>query len=94
MHNLYKPSVRRKQFYVYTYPLQDHVIDYIYQPTAIDCGELDGPADGRVDTSQGSLLGAEAIYTCGPSFRLVGTSSRVCQEDETWSGEAPTCIGM
>jgi hypothetical protein len=58
---------------------------------AIDCGELDGPADGSVDISQGSLLGAEAIYTCDPSFRLVGTSIRQCQDNGSWSGEAPTC---
>ena len=61
--------------------------------TAIDCGQLDPPANGTVDTSQGSLLGAVATYSCDPSFTLVGTATRQCQEDETWSGESPTCQG-
>ena len=61
--------------------------------TAIDCGQLDPPANGTVDTSQGSLLGAVATYSCDPSFTLVGTATRQCQEDETWTGESPTCEG-
>ena len=51
------------------------------------------PDNGAVDVSEGSLLGAMATYSCDPSFTLIGMSSRVCQEDETWSGEDPTCIG-
>ena len=52
------------------------------------------PDNGTVDLSEGSLLGAMATYSCDPSFTLIGMSPRVCQENETWSGEAPTCIGM
>ena len=61
--------------------------------TAIDCGTLPPPDNGDIDLSEGSLLGAMATYSCDPSFTLVGNSSRQCQEDETWSGEAPTCEG-
>ena len=59
----------------------------------IDCGTLPEPASGSVDLSDGSLVGAVAIYTCDPSFRLIGVDSRVCQENGSWSGEAPTCEG-
>ena len=59
----------------------------------IDCGTLPEPANGAVDLSDGSFVGAVAIYTCDPSFRLIGEDSRVCQENESWSGEAPTCEG-
>ena len=61
--------------------------------TAIDCGTLPAPDNGEVDLSEGSLLGAMATYSCDPSYSLVGMSSRQCQENETWSGEAPTCEG-
>ena len=60
---------------------------------AIDCGTLSEPANGAVDLRDGSLVGAVAIYTCDPSFRLIGVESRVCQENESWSGEAPICEG-
>ena len=62
-------------------------------PTAIDCGELEGVANGMVDTSQGGLVGAIATYTCNPSYMLVGMSTRQCQDNGAWSGEAPTCEG-
>ena len=51
------------------------------------------PANGAVDLSDGSLVGAVAIYTCDPSFRLIGVESRMCQENGSWSGEAPICEG-
>ena len=60
---------------------------------AIDCGALPEPDNGAVDLSDGSLLDAVAIYTCDPAFRLIGVDSRVCQENGSWSGEAPICEG-
>ena len=62
-------------------------------PVAIDCGVLLTPANGAVDLSDGSLVGAVAIYTCDPSFRLIGVESRICQKNGSWSGEAPVCQG-
>ena len=32
-------------------------------------------------------------YTCNSGFRLVGSATRTCQDDGTWSGEHPRCIG-
>ena len=69
-----------------------HIL-YICAPVAIDCGVLLAPANGAVDLSDGSLVDAVAIYTCDPSFRLIGVESRVCQENGSWSGEAPVCEG-
>ena len=59
----------------------------------VDCGTLSEPANGAVDLSDGSLVGAVAIYTCDPSFRLIGEDSRVCQENGSWGGKAPVCEG-
>ena len=57
---------------------------------AILCKELDNPANGRVHVN-GRKPGAEARYTCNPGFRLSGQRLRVCQDDGSFSGQAPTC---
>ena len=62
-------------------------------PVAVDCGTLSEPANGGIDLSNGTLAGAVAIYTCDPSFRLIGVEFRLCQENGSWSGEAPICEG-
>ena len=62
--------------------------------TVIDCGVLEPPANGAVNMSQGSLLGAMATYMCDPSHTLVGPDLRQCQENGMWSGETPICEGM
>ena len=59
----------------------------------LDCGTLSEPVNGGIDLSGGTLVGAVAIYTCDPSFRLIGVESRVCQENGSWSGETPICEG-
>ena len=59
---------------------------------AVDCRVLLPPANGFVVVGT-TTLGSMATYSCDPSFRIVGTDSRECQEDGTWSGETPTCEG-
>ncbi|XP_003387839.1 PREDICTED: sushi, von Willebrand factor type A, EGF and pentraxin domain-containing protein 1-like isoform X2 [Amphimedon queenslandica] len=56
----------------------------------IICEDLDNPANGRVQVN-GRRPGAEARYTCDPGFRLSGQKLRVCQDDGSFSGQAPTC---
>jgi len=48
------------------------------------------PNNGTV-TLTGTGLGAEASYSCIEGFRINGTSNRVCQMDDEWSGSEPTC---
>ena len=38
-----------------------------------------------------AVEGDIATYECLSSFFLVGTASRICQSDGTWSGSAPVC---
>ena len=59
---------------------------------AVNCGRLNAPGNGVI-VVRDTTLGAVAIYTCDPSFRLVGVESRVCQENGSWSGETPICEG-
>ena len=62
--------------------------------TAVDCGDLTDPANGRVDHTAGSSLGQTAQYSCDTGYNLVGDSTRTCQATGNWSGSAPTCQGV
>ena len=57
---------------------------------AVDCGVLDDPENGEVSLS-GTTLGSKATYSCNDRYVLEGESTRVCQSNGKWSGEAPTC---
>ena len=57
----------------------------------VDCGPLSAPTSGTVETMAGTTFGAIAEYGCTGTNGLVGSASRMCQADGTWSGAAPTC---
>ena len=59
---------------------------------AVDCGKLEDPEDGDVDTDDGTELGAVAEYECDSDYLLLGDDERTCQADGTWSGEPPVCV--
>ena len=60
---------------------------------AVDCRNLDNPTNGRVDFA-GTTFGSTATYTCNVGFELQGESTRTCQSNSQWSGNAPTCECM
>ena len=62
-------------------------------PVVVDCGPLDSPANGMVNTSAGTLFEQVATYTCISGFMLNGVPSRECERSGEWSNEAPTCQG-
>ena len=62
--------------------------------TAVDCGTLSGPANGRVSHTAGTIFGHTATYSCHTGYNLVGGSTRTCQAAGVWSGSVPTCQGM
>lgn len=55
------------------------------------CGDPGTPARGRRE-GRSFIYKSEAAFGCGAPYLLVGSSSRVCQEDGTWSGSQPRCI--
>ena len=59
----------------------------------MDCGVLDDPENGEVSLT-GTILGSKATYSCNSGYVLEGESTRVCQSNRKWSGEAPTCERM
>ena len=54
------------------------------------CPDLEDPVYGSVDDGD-NRPGTKAVYTCNDGFRLDGEPKRLCQDDGTWDGEAPTC---
>ena len=58
----------------------------------IKCPVLVAPKYGYVSVS-GNVLDSVATYTCAPRYKLVGSATRKCYYDKTWTGEAPICVG-
>ena len=59
-----------------------------------DCGPLNDPDNGQVDTSSGTTFESIATYTCDTGYLLVGSPSRVCGPDSVWSSSEPYCTSM
>lgn len=69
-------------------------LDYNYCIcVASDCGTLQSPIDGMVDTS-GTTFGATATYSCLPGFYVIGEATRTCDNSGVWSGVPPICRRM
>ncbi|KAL4228764.1 hypothetical protein ACF0H5_011806 [Mactra antiquata] len=57
-----------------------------------DCGPLDDPVNGHVNTSEGTTYSATAVYTCELGYELRGSTDLFCQANGTWSNDPPLCI--
>ena len=71
-----------------------HVHDVFLLLTAVNCGTLINPANGRVSHTARTTFGMTATYSCNTGYILVGNSIRTCQATGRWSGSAPTCQGV
>ncbi|KAI5108596.1 fibulin-7 isoform X1, partial [Silurus meridionalis] len=56
------------------------------------CPALEVPADGKKFGSK-HLVGHEVHFTCSSGYYLVGSATRVCQENGSWSGVSALCKG-
>jgi len=43
-----------------------------------------------------NVLGTSATFTCDANYQMTeeGDATRTCQQDGTWSGTQPRCVGM
>ena len=57
------------------------------------CDRLIAPFSGRIELSNGDLVGSIASYFCFQGFTLDGNSQRTCQENMEWTGTDPLCRG-
>jgi hypothetical protein len=55
------------------------------------CPALDAPEHGHVMLDKGQSVGSKATYSCDSTFQLNGNATRTCQNDGSWSGDAPQC---
>ncbi|XP_078620076.1 C-type lectin lectoxin-Lio3-like [Branchiostoma floridae x Branchiostoma japonicum] len=56
---------------------------------APQCLKMPPPANGAMTGS--NSYGDVVTFICNPGYKLVGTSTRTCQSDGTWSAKLPTC---
>ena len=71
-----------------------HVDDTCLLSSAVNCGTLTNPANGRISHTAGTTFGWIATYSCNTGYTRVGVSTRTCQSNAVWSGSTPTCQGM
>ena len=57
----------------------------------MDCGDPGTPTDGS-RTLNATILDSVVTYTCNVGFMLEGSVTRVCQLNQEWSGELPSCV--
>ncbi|XP_059339172.1 sushi repeat-containing protein SRPX2 [Ammospiza nelsoni] len=91
------------------FPAGEHVIRYTAHDQAYNrasckfsirvhvrrCPVLKPPQNGYIScTSDGNNYGAACEYLCDGGFERQGTSLRVCQSSQQWTGSQPLCAPM
>ncbi len=64
---------------------------YAIISVAVDCGSIQNPLSGMVDTSSGTIFMNIATYSCNRGYFLIGVATRTCNADQQWKPEAPSC---
>ena len=72
--------------------MNNSVISIPFPYAAIDCG-IPPEVEYGVSSMNGSTLHSVAMYNCSTGYKLNGNNHVVCQQNESWSGEQPTCKG-
>ncbi|XP_037549410.1 CUB and sushi domain-containing protein 1 [Nematolebias whitei] len=67
------------------------------QPTCIDpvlnsCRDPGTPAYGIPIMAQGFQVGSKISFKCRKNYHILGSTTRTCLENLTWSGTQPECI--
>uniref|UniRef100_A0A8C7GCM9 CUB and Sushi multiple domains 3 n=1 Tax=Oncorhynchus kisutch TaxID=8019 RepID=A0A8C7GCM9_ONCKI len=55
------------------------------------CGDPGTPAKGKRE-GRSLIYKSEVTFSCSAPYVLVGSTTRICQDDSTWSGSQPRCI--
>ena len=76
--------------YTYICSLYCSILTPIHVLTSGSCSSLSSPRYGRVSVTTRDI-GGRATYTCNSGFRLVGSSTRTCLSNGSWSGSQPIC---
>ncbi|XP_075034646.1 sushi domain-containing protein 2 isoform X2 [Mixophyes fleayi] len=57
------------------------------------CGWLQPPKNGKKEGTS-YLENSQVTFTCNKGYMLVGSYSRMCQADGTWSGQTSQCVSV
>ena len=59
------------------------------------CLSLKNPSNGTVTCPRGDdaapSTGDICTYTCNTGYKLIGSHTRTCQSNGSWSGSVPMC---
>ncbi|XP_063294068.1 fibulin-7-like [Pelobates fuscus] len=58
-----------------------------------NCPPLKAPRHGR-KLGAGMKLGHEMHFVCDPGYLLLGSETRICLENQTWSGQSAVCTAV
>ncbi len=64
----------------------------MYMYVVVNCGTLNDPTNGAVDTGSGTTYQETATYNCANGYMLNETNTRTCQSNALWSSAEPTCL--
>uniref|UniRef100_A0AAY4CTR7 CUB and Sushi multiple domains 3a n=1 Tax=Denticeps clupeoides TaxID=299321 RepID=A0AAY4CTR7_9TELE len=62
------------------------------EPTRTTCENPGVPRHGSMNRTYGFKVGSLVAFHCQPGHLLLGSTTRLCQLDLTWSGAQPECI--
>ncbi|KAI4897224.1 hypothetical protein NFI96_004595 [Prochilodus magdalenae] len=68
------------------------LLDFHRFVASSSCPVVEAPAHGKKFGSK-YLVGHEVHFACSPGYHLVGSGTRVCQENGSWSGVSAVCKG-
>ncbi|XP_069073646.1 fibulin-7-like isoform X1 [Pleurodeles waltl] len=54
------------------------------------CPALAAPVNGK-KLGRKAVVGHEVHFLCEPGYQLIGSESRTCQDNRTWTGQQPHC---
>ncbi len=77
------------QKYGYNYAKYCIFLNYIR--IVVDCGPLDNPANGLVNTESRTTYNSGAVYSCNEGHQLTGRVLATCMANGQWSSSTPTC---
>ena len=55
-----------------------------------DCGVTHAPPNAKMYIS-GTTVGHTVTFNCTTGYKIIGSSSRTCQNSGQWSGSQPHC---
>ena len=64
----------------------------IFTLSTVNCSQLMEPMNGTISCSLSMILYEDTCsFTCDTGYVLIGSNTRTCQSDGSWSGSEVSC---